>query len=456
MWSANVKILGLVTLLLVLGACAPEDTVVPATVSPTRTAVVLETGTAVAQISPTITLTVSSTPAPTQTHTPIRTLHPTNTPQPMFTPTFTTTPDLYVLPAWVSDPAINVLLAAIDERSHLRLSLYNAETGERFDLPINLSEYGLSPRWNITEEGMFIQIAHLIPAGSQSKLIEEINLQTGEVVKDEIPHEFIQGERKIISSDGRYILHIVSSEDLPSRITIIDEINGTEIELTGPFSSYYSDSISAQWSPDGTMLAIKSAHWYDDFAQPSEYALSVYSASGEPIQEYENYFSHLNWSPTSPHKLLVRRLDGDIQIPCILDFSEDAPICLEEIINWRDEQGVKTHQFSWSPDGSKVGFIYWNNETMNNGLCYLNLGNDEIACPVTIEDLQSDNYVIWHDWSPDGRHLVVDINPWGPDSHDGTFTSLAIVSSDGRAFQPLGNSAYIRAWRPSIPTPSEE
>jgi hypothetical protein len=242
MLSTNVKFLGLLTFLFVLGACTPNKAV-PATIPPTLTTVMTETGTAVAPA--TAAAAFSPPPAPSQTHTPIRTLHPTNTPQPTFTPTFTTTSDQYILPAWVSDPAINVLLAGIDERSYLRLSLYNAETGERFDLPINLSEYGLSPRWNITEEGMFIQLAHSIPAGSQSKLIEEINLQTGEVVQDEIPHEFIQGERKIISSDGRYILHIVSSENLPPRMTIIDEINDTEIELTGPFSSYYSDSISA-------------------------------------------------------------------------------------------------------------------------------------------------------------------------------------------------------------------
>lgn len=466
--AAKANILGLLLVSLKLGACTPEA-VMPATLPPTRTVVATETGTAVAEIlvtavpiTTTPTATATTTRDPNQT-TDLQTLErapstpvPTNTPRPTFTPPPTPTLAFFDLPEWVTDPMVNVLLAGIDERSHLRLSLYNAETGERFDLPINLSSYDIPSRWTITEEGFFIELHHYIPAGSQNRLVEEINLQTGEVRQLEIPHAFIPGVQRIISPGGRYTLHIVRNENLPPQVTIIDGTNDTRIDLSGPFSNYYKDSITARWSPDSKMVAIISDHRYEDLAQPSEHALSVYSASGEPLQEYENYFSHLNWSPTSPHQLLVSRLDGDLQTPCILNFSEDAPICLERIINWRDQHEVKIHQFRWSPDGNRVSFIYWNNETMNNGLCYLDLGNDEIVCPITSEHLQNEQFVILHTWSPDGRYLVVDVNPWGPESHDGGFTSLAIVSSDGRSFQPLGDSAHVWAWRPPIPSPSGE
>lgn len=466
--AAKANILGLLLVSLVLGACTP-DTAVPATLPPTRTVVATETGTAVAEIlvtavptAVTPTATVVTTRDPNQT-TDLQTLErapstpaPTNTPRPTFTPSPTPTLAFFDLPEWVADPMVNVLLAGIDERSHLRLSLYNAETGEHFDLPINLSSYDLPSRWTITEEGFFIELHHYIPAGSQNRLIEEINLQTGEVRQLEVPQEFLQGVQRINSPGGRYTLHIIRNENSPPQVTIIDGANDTRIDLSGPFSNYYKDSITARWSPDNTMVAIISDHWDGDFAQPREHAISVYSAFGELLQEYENYFSHLNWSPTPPHQLLISRLDGDLQTPCILSFSENALICLEKIADWRDQNEVKTHQFMWSPDGTRVSFIYWNNETMNNGLCYLHLENDEIVCPITSEHLQNEQFVILHTWSPDGRYLVVDINPWGPESHDGGFTSLAIVSSDGRSFQPLGDSAHVWAWRPSIPSPSEE
>jgi hypothetical protein len=457
MFTIQTRVLGLMIILLVLVGCRADMAVLP-TFSLTRTLIATERGTAVAEILVTAVPAFSPMPAPAETQTPIKTPRPTNTRYPTFTPTFTPTPEYYFLPEWVTDPTINVLLTGIDEGSHLRISLYNAESGERFDLPIALSAYGLSPEWKITEDGFFIQLHHPILSGSQTGLVEEINLQTGEMQQNEIPHEFIQGEQRIISPDGRYTLQILRSENSPPQVTIIDEANSTEFELSDPFNNYYKDSITARWSPDSTMVAIVGAHWYEDFAQPPEHALLVHSTSGELLQKHENYFSHLNWSPTSPHQLLISRLDGDFQFqtPCILNFSENAPICLEKIADWRDQHEVKMHQFRWSPDGGVVSFIYWNNATMNNGLCYFKLENDEIFCPITSERLRNKEFVILHTWSPDGRYLIVDINPWGPESHDGTFTSLAIVSSDGHAFQPLGYSAHAWAWRPPIPSAPEE
>lgn len=82
--TAKAIILGLVLVSLVLGACTPEA-VVPATFPPTRTVMLMETGTAVATSSPTQVSTKTSSPDSTiqSTYTP----NPTTTPSPSQTPT---------------------------------------------------------------------------------------------------------------------------------------------------------------------------------------------------------------------------------------------------------------------------------------------------------------------------------------------------------------------------------
>lgn len=80
-FTFKAKILGLLTILLIVGACTP-DTAVSATIPPTRTVVPTETGTAVAQAPSTTAPTLSPTPALTKTQMPTNTPSSTPTPGP--------------------------------------------------------------------------------------------------------------------------------------------------------------------------------------------------------------------------------------------------------------------------------------------------------------------------------------------------------------------------------------
>jgi hypothetical protein len=146
--------------------------------------------------------------------------------------------------------------------------------------------------------------------------------------------------------------------------------------------------------------------------------------------------------------------------------------CLGKVAQWRDEQQVEIGNYEWSPDGSKVGFIYWGPwGSSNSGFCYIELATDSITCPITRDTLQVDEYLerfgqggvayVYlrdYQWSPSGQYIALGISPGLPTGDDGTFDTLAIANAAGELLWIIldGKLDYNNPWRPPIPSQSEE
>lgn len=224
------------------------------------------------------------------------------------------------------------------------------------------------------------------------------------------------------------------------------------------------------------MLAIERTRSIDDptafMGQRSISALAIYSAAGNTLSRYVDVVGqYMEWSPAPPYYLLHPRVGLTANSPCILDVSTDSFTCLDQIGVWREEQKVETFNYKWSPDGSKVGFIYWT-ESSEGGFCYIELVSTVIICPIVTEDLQVDEYleqfpshgiprllhVQDYDWSPDGKYIVLLVDPAPPGSDDGAQEALAVIDSAGEILQLFidGWHWLNYPWRPSISSPSQE
>ncbi|HRQ38264.1 MAG TPA: hypothetical protein PLD25_10150 [Chloroflexota bacterium] len=464
MMTAKANILGLLLVSLILGACTAEA-IVPATLPPTRTVRATETGTAVAEIlvtavpiTATPTTTAATTRDPNQT-TDLQTLErapstpaPTNTPRPTFTPSPTPTPVFLDLPEWVAAPAVNVLLLG-NYDDNKTITLFNADTGEQFEIHVEVNENELSPRW-LWQEGHYF-LSPTFPEDGQ----DVIDIETGELVKLADVNDDV---RVVVSPDGRYAANI-TREDRFDIVTLIDQETGSEIELSNPFQDSPRDDYNiyarTYWSPDGALLAVEyEKHYYDD---NFDLDLAIYAPSGELFRQYANMNTSSNapWASILPYRILFT--EGDSYLPdrpCILDVIENTQSCLETIAEWVGDRSLLS--FTWSPDGSKISFIHWSEEEGNNGLCYFELAIEEIFCPITPDNLLVEEQMVprAHFWSPDGRYLVLFFDTIGPRDVLGPL-GVAVVNNDGQNFQILGlefSSSSNNPWRPSIPSLSEE
>ncbi len=355
------------------------------------------------------------------------------------------------------------------------MTLFNPQTGEQYDIPV---EGGPSLRWVQNEEGLYIRLGYPSAWDAPTWLAEEIHAVTGQIHRLEGPRELTPtpGVPPIPSPDGRYLARIFRAEGTPDVVYIIDQKSGEETELANPFDSQYSAISEIEWSPDGQMLAIERTRSVDDptafMGKRSISALAIYSPDGNRLAQYADVVGqHMEWSPTSPHRLLHPRAGLTTNSPCILDVSANSYTCLDQIVTWREKQEVETYNYKWSPDGSKIGFIYWT-ESSESGFCYVELVSTAITCPITKEDFQVDEYleqfprdgiprllyVQDYDWSPDGNYIILLVDPAPPGSDDGGQEAIAVVDSMGEILNLFvdGWHWFNYPWRPSIPAPSEK
>lgn len=458
--TAKANILGLLLVSLVLGGCTPEAAI-PATLPPTRTVMVMETGTAVVEIlvtavptavTPTATATTTRDPNQTTDLQPLErapaTPAPTNTPRPTFTPSPTPTPKIFDLPEWVSDPAVNVLLLGNYDDNET-ITLFNADTGEQFDIHVEVNE--LAPRW-LWQEGNY-SLSPQFPREGQ----DVIDIETGKLVQLADVNDDV---RMVMSPDGRYVAQITRQEDRFDIVTLMDQETGLEIELHNPFQYSSRDDYNVYarplWSPDGALLAVEyEAHYYDD---NYDLNLAIYTPSGELFRQYANMGASWRnfWSPTLPYRILFTERN----VPCILDVIANKQSCLGAVAEWVDNKNVWPYAFIWSPDCSKISFLHYSEEEGDNGLCYVELATEEIFCPITPDDLLLEEQMVprVHFWSPDGRYLALFFDDLWPGDVVGPL-AIVVVNPDGRNFQILEQDLswpYGNPWRPSIPSPSQE
>ena len=430
--------------LLLLG-CGGEVTAVSTPTSlaqlPTETATPSPKPTDTATPAPTAPQARQATPTKVATYTP----RPTSTSN----PTATTAPDHYMFPAWVTDPSINVLLLGILERSNKYVvTLLNAQTAEYFEFTVNQF---VTPAWIKQDNELYLQIYHPRSTGlvNRDAYQELINLTTGEVSTP--PLSSLPGTL-VKSPDGRYFAQIISEIKPPTAAIVTTETQDS-VELQDPFNGRYSSYARAIWSQNSAYLALQRVQFYEDL--PYNYGLTIYASNGEIFRQYDDLY-FLQWSPVSSSQFLYWDSKNDTFLPCVLDIFDNSSICYETIATWASTQNVNVAGYVWSPDGTKISFVHWNNQSQNNGLCFIELASEQIRCLVQPSDLTLDYqaFPINHFWSPDGEQIALFINPQGLSSDDGSFTSVVVIDKDGGDFSVFDEvsipSLTTEIWRPLI------
>jgi len=414
----------------------------------------VSTPTPLAQL-PTETASLTPSSSPTSIATSAPTLTQTATPTDTPSPTAIATLIRYEIPTWVADPDTSVILLESFLSSDIdtvTVSLFNAASGERFDL-LTSEEFSY-PRWVQQNGQLFISLNYPKSEGAINRdaYQELINTATGELttpISDTLPGQ------KVESPNGRYQTRVIKALGARDIVITLDREIGEEIELTDPFEGRYRSNTQAKWSPDSKYLAVNRVSHPD--SGPYEYGLTIYLPTGEIFRQYEGLPTIIQWAPNSFAQMLYWRGEGENRAPCILDVINDSKRCLDRVIEWARQQNVKVGFFSWSFDGTKVGFSHWNTGTANNGLCFINLLDEDIQCPVTSNELQLEYlvYPYFHYGSPDGQYVALVTNPANPeDAIDPYFTWLTVVNSNGTNFRVL-NRVFIPSfsgeiWRPPI------
>ena len=410
--------------------------------TPTFTATPISTGTVFSAAAATSTPipTPSPTSLPTETVRVIR----TSTPPPSFTPPPSATPvsASFTFPAWVNDPQATVLLTDLrspTDRDETIISLLNAGTGERFDLWTSETYWDVA--WRETETGLTIVIAN-------KPELYQIDVKTGQV--SQLPYSTVYPGIPF-APGGRFAAEI---ED--QTVIILDQQTGQEIILDDPFNGRYPDYVDIDWSMDGTLLAVQRV---DRNETTPLFGLAIYTADGRLYRYYADTRSWL-WAADSSYRLLTAVGDyfenGE---PCILDIQINTVDCLGEVTTWRNNDGI-TGYYEWLPDGDAISFLYWNRGGRTTGLCLMDLASREITCPInetllTLANLGADvggvTYLVDYQWSPDGRYLVLDIDPSSPEGDDRTLTQVATMARDGSQLHLWGfGLSWDAEWRPQI------
>jgi hypothetical protein len=194
----------------------------------------------------------------------------------------------------------------------------------------------------------------------------------------------------------------------------------------------------------------------------------VYSADGTKLGEYLNVTGQsAEWSPVAPYRLFHPRIGMANNPPCIVDVVVNSYNCLDQLVSWREEQNVRTANYKWSPDGNKIGFVYWSQVTDGSGFCYIDLLTSGIECPITTEDLQADVildqiesmcdsrtlFVLDYYWSPDLNYIALIVDPAPPSSDFRACFRAAVADSAGEQFQLIMDgwiTYHDDPWRPVI------
>jgi hypothetical protein len=442
-------------LIILLAACTPADsTPTTATVianAPITTARWTATATAApptATNTPTpLPPTTSPTPTATTTTTPLAT--PTRRPSPTPRPSVTPTVSFYTLPAWVTDPEAAVLLTSSlhsSSREPSTVVLLNAETGEWFDL-LQTEGYW-QVEWRQAETGLTLIYA--------DNYVAQVNIFTGRVNYLSTSDAFPPG---LDAPGGRYVADWTGERGMEV-VTIEDKNSGQVVTLEDPFNGRYAERTRIDWSADGALLSVLRYDFDEERVTPPLTGLAIYTADGRLYRYYTNV-RIWSWAADGSYRLLTYVGDyfenGE---PCILDIQVNTTECLGEVAAWRTANGIeKTGYYEWLPDGSSLSFIYWDHASGRTGLCVTGLANRQIDCPVNEgvfapavigAEVGGRAWLVGYEWSPDGRYLWLQVDPFGPESDDRTLTQLATVASDGTNFRVWGFGGWFAEWRPLL------
>lgn len=418
-----------------------------------------------------------ATTIPTFTQSP--TSAPTVTPQATLVSTIEPTQISSIqFPEWVKNPSTQIFLASTGtfEEGYKGLALFNAETSDRFDIPLveqsagyfwtpDGSEFGFVQREKNQITFVSVKEGNIrtIPTSAsairfyQSNRPEPVDLSS---LDAEDSNFLILPAYMQLSPDKKYFIY---QEEYDNTYTSIFDISLNQtINISDPNDGYF-DFLS-EWSPNSQFLAIAEAdresggsvHVYSFETLPT-IRLRIYDVSSQQVVASYKDVTFPKWSPDGTKFLFqeLRELDHQSWYgespPCIFDIISGTTKCYNETITYHKKSADSYLSFSsvqWSPVQTMIGYIY--STGIQSGFCTITLSSGEISCILEKLETEEQN-IIEYAWSPDSNYIAFEYDTVGPYSDDTGRPQAAIANIKTGKYFTIGDNmhiVYIGLWRP--------
>lgn len=409
----------------------------------------------------------------------IATIENTETPKPRSTPTtiLSPTPEQVTIefPEWVKNPETQILLAPISKKddipklNFIRMALFNAETGERFDIPFtdevgdyfwypDGSGFGYLPLKQkyfmlFSIDNGIVNRVKLSDAFFKFYMPNDSRSYSGaiQVTSSNIqdPNFMFLDIWDLLSPDKNYL--ISSQDNDQDYINIYNISNDAVIRIPKNSNEYYQ--LYSEWSPTSSKLAIVSVDqefrgMYHSFQNSPTFRLRVFDMESENVVASYKNISFPNWSPDGTKFLFQEWIKQDYEYwyggspPCVFNTLDGKTKCFSEVLT--DKNQLIT-SLSWSPDQSMIGYV------SHDGFCYIPLLSISAQCILTSEELTK-QYVLDYSWSSDGGFIsfIFDIYPPFVDLTNDPKIGIANINT-GQFFtiSEIESEVTPGLWRPS-------
>jgi WD40 repeat protein len=314
----------------------------------------------------------------------------------------------------VLDANTQVLLAPVDGFPEPASGIWLINAATHDVAQITIPSATLDTSWVQVESRLYIENTELCGSDAAVERRWRVSVATGMAVT--FPAEECPSAWQVPC--GQYLAIVDSTNQIPS-VRLLDLRSEESWELVDPLSGHYPDRANPMCSADGDLVGV--LRWREpEYGWPLFWneipatSLTVYTTDGSVYRSFDGVFA-VEWAPDASHRLIHYAGGGyGAWDPCILDVDDGSDICLPDISQWRESQGVQTGAFRWTPDGESVSFSYSSGRSNRTGLCTYAIPTRTIACPVTELELPNDFFVWSHAWSPHGDYVAFTIDTMEP------------------------------------------
>lgn len=388
----------------------------------------------------------------------------------------------------MSDPATPVLAVVIVDESKgtRKLSFFNVETGESFELPLPETVGGYF--WEDS--------AHFDILSKDLRTLYQMDMYTGQVVTRTLspqetrllPKDFKGALRWIPDpSDSAGMILSPAAHDNQarnSRFTAqwIENDQGSTLEVAEAETGnvvWESTAVKNVWGADfawspssvSTLAYVQGKPEPADGFITEDMRLTIVDVSkGQVLLSLSGNFGEIQWSPDGKKILYLdpwfryRTYGYELtDAPCILNVQTRASTCLSKIPGFVPSGYTlaTTGVYSWSSDGRSLYYTYLYRSSdgqMLGNLCVYGLANGDIHCPTQGLEALKGWSILSYELSPDGQFILfcysaasilndyVDTANDGVIRMDGTgfFSWVGRVTEDGMPF-----CSSVALWRPT-------
>lgn len=403
------------------------------------------------------------------------TIENTETPKPTSTPTKnpSPTPEQITIefPEWVKNPKTQILLVPIGtrENGYENMALFNAETGEKFNIPSTAKprRYFWVPDGSgfgfLTKSKKEITLVSI-----QNGIISIIPIAKGSlefVGRDNDDADPLQITSSVFSSPDLLFLpsgyelspnkkYFEYQEPYDNTYTSVFDISQKQIVYISDLKDEYFDLMS-EWSPNSQLLAISQVgedpgNFYSFENQPT-FRLRVYDVEKQQlIASYKNV-TFPKWSPDGM-KFLFQEWKKYSTLwwyaespPCVFDSITGSTNCYYEALT---NLNINFSSVEWSPNQEMIGYI------ASNSFCTITLLTSEIQC--ALRNIEGENQnVIQYIWSPNSQYISFEYDTSCAYCDYREDPQLGIANIKTGDYFLIGDNmsySHLGLWRPS-PTP---